>query len=112
MSLISLLEIINIVLPHANIFGWIVASVAYAAVVNPKGFKTFSASSVTTYFNKGKPVFSNGPKSLPEILLIVLFYAIEFLTILCWLMNITDCFKLIHKYWVFPNGKVLRSLET
>ena len=38
-------------------------SVAGAAAVNPNGIKTILANG--TFFVKGKPFFSNGPKSLP-----------------------------------------------
>ena len=37
-------------------------------VVNPDGNKTLLANSLSTFFIKGKPVFSNGPKSLIKIL--------------------------------------------
>ena len=56
-SLISLLEIINVVLPNPK-------SVADAAVVNPNEIKTLIASGLSTFFIKGSPVFSNGHKCL------------------------------------------------
>ena len=40
-SFISLLVIINVILPDPNISLWIAASVADAAAVNPNGDKTF-----------------------------------------------------------------------
>ena len=45
-------------------------SVADAAAVNPSGIKTLLANGLSTFFIKGNPVFSNGPKSLPQNLLI------------------------------------------
>ena len=45
----------------------IVASVAdAAAVVNLNGIKRRLANGLSTFFIKGKPVFSNGPKTLRE----------------------------------------------
>ena len=69
-----------------NIFKKIAASVADAAAVIPNGIKTNLANGLSTYFTKSKPVFSNGPKHL-KILPIVLFYAITFLIILYYLSN-------------------------
>ena len=40
--------------------------VAAAAAVNPNDIKTFLANVLSTFSIKGNPVFSNGPKSLPE----------------------------------------------
>ena len=48
------------------IFLCIPASAADAAAVNPKGIKTLLANGLITLFNKGNPVFSNGPRSLPR----------------------------------------------
>ena len=62
-------------------------SVAYTAVVNPDEMKTLLANGFSTFFIKVNPAFSIGPKFLPKILLIVLFYALEFLIILYWLIN-------------------------
>ena len=90
-SFISSSEIIAVVLhkaksegrPGPNIFLWKAASVADAAAVNPNCIKTLLANGLKTFPIKGNPVFSNGPKRLHrEILLIVLFHAIEFLIIL------------------------------
>ena len=50
---------------NPNIFLWIDASVADAGAVNPNGIKTLLANGLSTFLVKGKPVFSNGPKSLP-----------------------------------------------
>ena len=36
------------------------------AVVNPNAIKALLASSLSTFFIKGNPVFSSGPKSLPK----------------------------------------------
>ena len=41
-------------------------SVADAAAVNPNGIKTFLVNGLSTFPIKGNPVFSNGPKSLPQ----------------------------------------------
>ena len=67
-SIISSLEIINIVPPDPNIFWWISATVAdaAAAAVNPNEIKTLLASGWSTFFIKGNPAFSNGLKSLPK----------------------------------------------
>ena len=43
---------------------WIAPSVADATDVNPNGIKTLLASGLSTFFVKGNPVFSYGPKSL------------------------------------------------
>ena len=37
--------------------------------LNRNGIKTFLANGSSIFFIKGKPVFSNGPKSLPRYLL-------------------------------------------
>ena len=64
-SNISSLEIANVVIPYQKCFFWITSSVAAtAAAVNCNGIKTLSANGLSTFFIKGKPVFSNGPKSL------------------------------------------------
>ena len=42
------------------------SSAADAAAVNPKGTKTLLANGFITFFIRGNPVFSNGPKSLPR----------------------------------------------
>ena len=63
---ISLLKIINVVKPDPNIFLRTAASVADAVVVNPDCFKTLLAFGLSTFPIKGKPVFSNGSKSLPK----------------------------------------------
>ena len=75
MSSISSFDIISVVVlllwPDPNIFLCIPASAADAAAVNPKGIKTLLANGLITFFISGNPVFSNGPRSLPKILLIV-----------------------------------------
>ena len=65
-SFISLLEIIDVVVPDPNIFLLIAESVPNAAAVNPSGIKTLLAIGLGTFPIKGNPVFSNGPKSLPK----------------------------------------------
>ena len=49
-----------------NFFLCIPASAADGAAVNPKGIKTLLANGWITFFIKGNPVFSNGPRSLPR----------------------------------------------
>ena len=46
-----------------NIFLWIAAD---AAAINPNGIKTLLSNGFNTFFIKGKPFFSNGPKNLPK----------------------------------------------
>ena len=43
-SFISSIQVINVVLPGPNIFLWVAAFAADAAVVNPNGIKTFLTS--------------------------------------------------------------------
>ena len=81
-SLISLLEIINLVVPDSNIFSWIAALVAVAAAVNPNAIKMLLANGLVSFLITGNPIFSSGPESLPKNPQIVLFYSIEFLVIL------------------------------
>ena len=57
-SFISSFEVISAAMPDPKVFFWITVSV-------PDGIKTRLANGVSTYFNKGKSVFSNGPKSQP-----------------------------------------------
>ena len=57
---------INDFLSDPNIFLWIAASTAAAAVVNPNGIKMVLANGLSTFPIKGNPGFSNGPKSLPK----------------------------------------------
>ena len=83
--------------PDPNIFLWIAASVADAAV-NPNVIKTLLVNGLITFHIKGNPVFSYGPKSLPK--------------------NPPDC--PIWCKWVFDHfiladelfAKALRSFET
>ena len=65
-SSISSLEIINVVIPDQKTFFWIAVSIADAAAGNPNGIKTLLANGLSTVFIKGKPVFSNGSKSLSK----------------------------------------------
>ena len=58
-------KIINVVIPDPKTFFWIAASIAYVAV-NPNGIKTFLANGLSTFFIKGKLVFSYSIKSLPR----------------------------------------------
>ena len=51
--------------PDPNIFLWIAASVADAAV-NPNVIKTLLVNGLITFHIKGNPVFSYGPTSLPK----------------------------------------------
>ena len=64
-SVISLFEIINIVMRNPKVFFWIAAFVADVAAVNHNGNKLLLANAFSTFFIKGKPVFTNSPKSLP-----------------------------------------------
>ena len=57
-------EIINIVVPDPKIFSLIPVSAVDAAAINPKDFKTLLTNGLSTFFINGKPVFSNGPRSL------------------------------------------------
>ena len=65
-TFISLLEIINVLVLDSKIFLRIATSVTGAAAVNPNGIKTLLANGFHTFPNKSNPVFSNGPKSLPN----------------------------------------------
>ena len=90
---ISSCKIINVAIPD-TIFFWIATSVADAAAFNYFGIKNV----LSIFFIKGKPVFSNGPRSLPK--------------------NPPDCLILCN--WVFGNFiladklfvKALRKLYT
>ena len=65
-SFISSLEFINVVILDPNIFSWVAASAA-AAAVNPNRNKTRLASGSDLFYIKDNPVFSNGQKGLPKI---------------------------------------------
>ena len=65
-SSIFLFEISNVATLDPNTFLCILASADHSAGVNPDGVKTFLANGPGTVFIKGKPVFSNGCKSLPR----------------------------------------------
>ena len=65
-SFIFSFKIVNVVLSDPNIFLRMSASVADAAAVDPNGIKTFLANAFNTFFIKGNPGFSNGPKRLPN----------------------------------------------
>ena len=47
-------------------FFWRPASVADVAAVNPNGIKTLLATGLNIFLIRSKPVFSNGPKTLPK----------------------------------------------
>ena len=47
-------------------FFWIAESVAEVAAVNTNGTKILFADGLSIFFIKGKPVFSDGPRSLPK----------------------------------------------
>ena len=57
-SLIFSFETISVVWPYPNLFFWIAVSVTNAAAVTKNGCQ------LKTYFIKGNPIVSNGPKSL------------------------------------------------
>ena len=65
-SSISSFGIISAIIPDSKIFFWIIASVADFAAVNPNGTGTLLANGLSTSFIKAKPVFNNGPRTLPE----------------------------------------------
>ena len=73
-SFISSFQIINVVLPDRDIFLCIAALVADGAAVNRNDIKTLIANGLSTFPIKGSPVFSNVPKSLLKILLIVFYF--------------------------------------
>ena len=52
--------------PNPKFFLYIPATAADAATVNPNGVETPEANGLSTFFIKGKPVFNNGPKSIPR----------------------------------------------
>ena len=82
--------------PEPRIVLWIL--VFASAVVTPNGIKMVLANGLSSFFINGKPVFSDGPKSLPR--------------------SPSDC-NILDR-WVFDNfilvdelfAKPLRSLET
>ena len=51
-------------MPWSKTIFWIPASVADTAIVNSNGNRTLLANGLSTFFIRGKPVFSNGPRSL------------------------------------------------
>ena len=61
-------KIVNVVTLDSNIFLWIATSVSDAAAVNPDGIKTLLANGLSSFFIRGNPGFSNGPKSLSKSL--------------------------------------------
>ena len=73
MIFISSFEIISAVVRSAksegrtdpNIFIQITPSVVDPAASNPNGNRTLLVNGLRTFFIKGKPGFSNGPRSLP-----------------------------------------------
>ena len=66
-SFFSSFEIINVVQADPKVFFRIAASFADNAAVHPNGIKILLASNgLSTFFIKGKPSFSNGPKILPK----------------------------------------------
>ena len=66
-------ESINVVTPDLNTVFWIAASVADAAVVNPKRTIALLANVVSTFFINGKLTFIKGPRKLsnPSFWLII-----------------------------------------
>ena len=78
MLFISSLFIPNVIVPDQSIFLWIAASFADDAAVNANDTKMLLANGLGTSFIKSKSVLKN----YLEILMIVLFYATEFLLIL------------------------------
>ena len=88
----------NYVVPDPNIFLWPAACTADAAAVNTNHIKILLASGLSTFFIKGNPVFSNGPKSLPK-------NPSYYLNLCNWVF---DNFILAEELF----AKVLQSLET
>ena len=78
-------------------FLWIAAFVADAATVNPNGIETLLANRFNIFFIKGKPVFSNGPRSLPK-------NTPDYLVLFNWVFD-----NFILADWLF--AKALRSFE-
>ena len=81
MSFISPFDIISIVLlsckgeeewwrPDPKTFLCIPASAADAAALNPNGIKTLLAHGLITFFINGNPDFSNGPRNLPDCIIL------------------------------------------
>ena len=71
-SFISVFEIISLVKRDPFFFVVVVVGavvVVVAAAVDPNGNKTHVANGLNTFFIRGTPVFSNGPKGLPKNLL-------------------------------------------
>ena len=54
------------IISFISLFKIIAASVAAAAAVNPNVIKTILANAFNTFFTKGNPAYSNGPKRLPK----------------------------------------------
>ena len=50
----------------SKIFFIISGSATDAAVVNSNGIKMLLANGLSKFFIKGKPIFSNGPRTLPR----------------------------------------------
>ena len=66
MSSISSFDIISVAVLDPKIFLCIPASSADAAAVNPNGIKTLLANGLIRFFINRRPVFNNGPRSLPR----------------------------------------------
>ena len=60
-SLISSLEIINVIKPDPNILLWIAAFVADDAAVNTNGIKMALTNGLSTFPINRNQVFNNGP---------------------------------------------------
>ena len=81
LSFISSFKMINVVLPGPSFFFlWVAASVGNAAAVKPNGIKTLLASGLSIFSNKSQFLVIVLKVQL-EILLIVQFFANEFLII-------------------------------
>ena len=75
-------------LPDPKISLYVPKTAADAAAVNPEGIKILLADCLITFFVKGNPVFSNGPRSLSR--------------------NPPDC--IILDNWIFDSEFVSESL--
>ena len=83
--MISFISSLKFLISHyqGQKFSYEFSYVVDAVAVNPHGIKTLLVYGLSTFFIKGNPVFSNDANVYLRSILFVLFYAIEFLIILC-----------------------------
>ena len=65
-SSFSSFKISYVVIPNPKLLLCIPASAADATAANPNGVKTHLANGLSTFFIKGTPIVSNGPRSIPR----------------------------------------------